>query len=159
MSEKEETREIRLMDNLESGTYGVGVVHVTVEAGKTVTVPRDDARALVNGGNFEYVGEASAPTKESLMKLTKDELISLATTEFAKSAGENAEMFDFKSVTKDKLSDYILTPASRDVIISPPTEDREITSAAGGASVSAAQIAGVPQTTMNSTTTTTTGDN
>lgn len=141
---KEETRQIILKGEYESGHYGFGTISIEAEAGRAETVSRDEARLAVNGGFFEYAGDSladAAPTKQSLMKLSKDELVKQAIDEFRKTATDESVLPDFENLTKDKLSDYISTPALRDTIVAPPTETAEMTGAAGGANVSAVQAA------------------
>jgi len=106
MTEPEETREIKLIEGRESGTYGAGSISLISEAGKTHTISRNDARVFVDGGNFEYVEEIPVVTKESLMKLKKDELVKMAMD-----AGASLYV---ERLTKDQLADYISIPAERD---------------------------------------------
>lgn len=149
---QDEKREIILKENFESGSYGIGSISVDAEAGKALKVPTDEARLAVGGGYFEYTATDAAPNKEALMKMKKDVLLKQA-ADAQKSLNPEIEPFDFDKLTKDKIADYIVTPALRDSIIAAgDAPEGATTSAAGGATVSAAQIAGVPNTVTSSTT-------
>lgn len=119
--ESTEPTKIRLKDNLPSGTYGIGRVSLTIEAGEVQTVGRHEARLLVANGSFEYAEDA-AMTPESLNKLTKDEL-----TEMAIETGGASEYVG--RLKKDELIDYLLKPLEREARLSQMETDLRLASA------------------------------
>lgn len=101
--------EIRLIEGSESGTYGAGIVFVTAEAGKTISVPRNDARMLVGRGYFEYVNLPEVPTdgsdlpadfpqREALVEAGLDSLADLQTA-------TDEQIMDVKGIGEKTLSD------------------------------------------------------
>lgn len=111
--EIEGKREIRLREGLPSGNYGVGTQSIEAEEGKPLTLERWQARLAVNSKNFEYTPkqmETTAPTKEDLLKKSKDDLVKMAM--------ESGASDYISRLKKDELADFILMPLQREKLFS-----------------------------------------